>query len=229
MLTDFIKMLYRINFISIWEIQRTHSPFPRLFPLVVSSSSAAMVFILSVFIASMCPLLQQGMRLSATSFLNPKSQNETVAPMCLPRLSPKRLSSPSTAPPLARESAVSFWKHPCYFSANPHRWMFPSFFADALRAAHHMLFPPRDLIFPKLFGTESPEDVTGEKRPLSVMAFSAQHTCQDTFLHSFLPRLPAFAVWFWNSQSVSCLSLGVLGSQACVPTLRSSFRVHRVV
>ncbi|OBS67810.1 hypothetical protein A6R68_03649, partial [Neotoma lepida] len=31
--------------------------------------------------------------------------------------------------------------------------------AYALRAAHPMLFPPRDLPFPKLFGTESPEDV----------------------------------------------------------------------
>lgn len=124
--------------------------------------------------------------------------------MCLSRLSPKRLSSPSTALPLARESAVSFWKHPCYFSADPHRWMFPSFFADALRAAHHLLFPPRDLIFPKLFGTESPEDVTGERRPLSVIAVSAQHTCQDTSVTAFfLGCLPLLSGFGTHSQSLA--------------------------
>lgn len=69
---------------------------------------------------------------------------------------------------------------------------FPSFFADALRAAHHMLFPPRDLLFPKLFGTESPEDETGETRPLPVMAPS-------------VPSTPA------RTASVIALFLGCLG------------------
>ena len=62
MLTDFIKMLYRINFISIWEIQRTHGPFPRLSSGGFLTLSRH-VFILSVFIASVCPLLQQGVGL----------------------------------------------------------------------------------------------------------------------------------------------------------------------
>lgn len=83
---------------------------------------------------------------------------------------------------------------------------FPSFFADALRAAHHMLFPPRDLLFPKLFGTKSPEDVTGEKRPLFVTAFSAQHTCKDSFLHSFTPRLSGFALFGFGTCSQSLAS-----------------------
>lgn len=69
---------------------------------------------------------------------------------------------------------------------------FPSFFADALRAAHHMLFPPRDLLFPKLFDTESPKDETGETRPLSAMA----------------PSVPSTPV---RTASVIALFLGCLG------------------
>lgn len=64
-----------------------------------------------------------------------------------------------------------------------------------------MLFPPRDLPFPKLFGTESPEDVTGEKHPFSVLALSVpSHTpCKDSFVHNFLPLLSGFGlIWFWN-------------------------------
>lgn len=125
---------------------------------------------------------------------------------------PKRLSCPSTAPPLDRESASSLWKHSCYLSANHIDGSFPSFFADALRAAHHMLFPPRDFLFPKLFGTEFPEAVTGEKRPLPVMVFSAQHTCEDSCLHSSVVWL----CWVWfGACSQSLLpppgSAGVIG------------------
>lgn len=69
-----------------------------------------------------------------------------------------------------------------------------------------MLFPPRDLLFPKLFGTESPEDVTGEKRPLSVLAFSAQHTFKDSFLPSFIPQLSGFALCGFGTCSQSLAS-----------------------
>lgn len=77
---------------------------------------------------------------------------------------------------------------------------FHLFFADALRAAHPMLFPPRDFPFPKLFATESPEDATGETRPFSPIAPSVPSTHPvrtASFTASFLWCLSGFGlVWF---------------------------------
>lgn len=134
----------------------------------------------------------------------------------------------STSPPLAQERALFLVENlPDILQLTHIDGSFPSFFADALRAAHPMLFPPRDLPFPKLFGTESPEDVTGEKYPFSVLALSVPSThCKDSFVHNFLSLLSGFGlVWFWNLKSVSCLSWEVLGLQTCATKPVSSFTV----
>lgn len=127
---------------------------------------------------------------------------------------PKRVASPSTSPPLAQESALFLVKNlPVILQLTHIDGSFPSFFADALRAAHPMLFPPRDLPFPKLFGTESPEDVTGEKHPFSVLALSVPSTHPvrtASFTTSFLRCLGL--VWFGLVLELAVSVLPQLGS-----------------
>lgn len=149
--------------------------------------------------------------------------------MCPRRSStPKRVASPARLHPWLRSVLCFFLVEnlPVILQLTHIDGSFPSFFADALRAAHPMLFPPRDLPFPKLFGTESPEDVTGEKHPFSVLALSVPSTHPvrtASFTTSFLCCLGL--VWFWNLQSVSCLSWGALGLQTCATKPVSSFTV----
>lgn len=71
--------------------------------------------------------------------------------------------------PSPRGSAVSFWKHPCRLSADPHGWIIAIFFCRCPEGSTSHA-SRKGLFFPKLFGTESPEDETGEIRPRSVMA-----------------------------------------------------------
>lgn len=72
-------------------------------------------------------------------------------------------------------------------------------------------FSPRDLLFPKLFGTESPENVTGEKHLLSVVAPSVPGTYPArtaSFTASFLHCLGLLWFVFGTYRQVSHLSLG---------------------
>lgn len=151
--------------------------------------------------------------------------------MCPRRSStPKRVASPSTSPPLAQESALflSCQKPSCNSSADPHRWIISIFFCRCPEGSTSYAFSPKGLTFPKALWYRVPWRYDRwETSLLCVSTLSAQHTpCKDSFIHNFLPLLSGFGlVWFWNLQSVSCLSLGVLGLQTCTTKPVSGFIV----